>query len=49
MPLRDDPEEPVTETPAEDDIPTDEQMHEWFPKLFARIDEELAEIEGQPS
>lgn len=38
----------MSETPAEDEIPTDEQMHEWFPKLFARIDAELEELESEP-
>ena len=28
--------------------PTDEQMHEWFPKLFGWIDDELEAL-GDPS
>lgn len=29
------------------EVPTDEQMREWFPKLFALIDEDLAAIEAE--
>ena len=38
--FREQPDEPT-------DVPTDEQMHEWFPKLFGWIDEELAAIEAE--
>ena len=29
-----------------DDTPTDEQVREWFPKLFADIDDELEELDA---